>query len=555
MNFSRFVSAAILRILVIALIVTPLIGLGGSEAAPTPDLEEQTRALAAELRCVVCQNLSVADSPSEMAQQMRASVREQLEAGKSPQEIRDFFVSKYGEWVLLAPTDTGFNWLLWWLPIIFLIAGVIAVLGLARRWSRRKTARASTTLPADMAERLRSELANAEEVAAEDAGPRAALLREKYRLAKEVEELEFDYHAQKLSPVDYAELKHDVESRAAMVLQQLDALPVPSKSKPPASAPPSSRRQRQEKHGRGHLRRWQLAAGGTFILLFGLVLGIMLTQSIRPRLSDQDSMTGDFLTGTSAANAGVRSALEEGKRAFANHDFPKAIDAFKKALAADPENPEAHSYMGMILAQAGHGEGAMMAFDKALSQAPDFPMALWGKAMVLYRQNQDYDGARPVLQRLLQLIPPGEDRNEIEKILASFPPAGSDTRQAAPDRAVTQSGGQNISGRITIDGKLKRKLNDKATLFIIVRRAGGAAGPPVAVKKIERPVFPLSYSIGTENVMMQGTAFSGKVDVSVRLDADGDPATRAAGDLIGIYKNNPAQVGSKNIDIVIDQEL
>ncbi|HEX7230004.1 MAG TPA: cytochrome c-type biogenesis protein CcmH, partial [Candidatus Binatia bacterium] len=78
-------------------------------AAPAPDLEEQTRAISAELRCVVCQNLSVADSPSDMAQQMRAIVREQVQAGKSPEEIKDFFVSKYGEWVLLKPRTTGFS--------------------------------------------------------------------------------------------------------------------------------------------------------------------------------------------------------------------------------------------------------------------------------------------------------------------------------------------------------------------------------------------------------------------------------------------------------------
>src|SRR5688572_29368246 len=94
----------------VLIIVILLSFLGGRlEAAPAPDIEEQTRAVSAELRCVVCQNLSVSDSPSEMAQQMRASVREQLQAGKSPQEIKDFFVSKYGEWVLLKPTDTGFN--------------------------------------------------------------------------------------------------------------------------------------------------------------------------------------------------------------------------------------------------------------------------------------------------------------------------------------------------------------------------------------------------------------------------------------------------------------
>ena len=86
-------------------------------AADAPDLEDQTRAISTELRCVVCQNLSIADSPSEMAQQMRAIVREQLQAGKSPQEIKDYFVTKYGGWVLLKPATEGFSLLVWEAPI------------------------------------------------------------------------------------------------------------------------------------------------------------------------------------------------------------------------------------------------------------------------------------------------------------------------------------------------------------------------------------------------------------------------------------------------------
>ena len=110
-------------------------------AAPAPDLDDRTREIATELRCVVCQNLSVADSPSEMAQQMRAIVREQLQAGKSTDEIKDFFVSKYGEWVLLKPKTTGFSALLWILPYVVLGIGVIAALWFIRRWTAEKDAR------------------------------------------------------------------------------------------------------------------------------------------------------------------------------------------------------------------------------------------------------------------------------------------------------------------------------------------------------------------------------------------------------------------------------
>ena len=68
-------------------------------------LEEDVRQISTELRCPVCQNLSVADSPSRMAEQMRELVRERLEAGESPEAIKSYFVERYGEWILLAPKD------------------------------------------------------------------------------------------------------------------------------------------------------------------------------------------------------------------------------------------------------------------------------------------------------------------------------------------------------------------------------------------------------------------------------------------------------------------
>ena len=122
-----------LLLIVVCILVANLL-----PAADAPDIDEQTRAIAQELRCVVCQNLSVADSPSEMAQQMRGIVKEQLQAGKTPQEVKDFFVSKYGEWVLLAPTAQGFSLLLWVLPFVVLITGVGFALWLVRRWSTKK---------------------------------------------------------------------------------------------------------------------------------------------------------------------------------------------------------------------------------------------------------------------------------------------------------------------------------------------------------------------------------------------------------------------------------
>ena len=104
-------------------------------AAEDSALEARTSALASRLRCPVCQGESIQDSPSELAQNMRAVVREQLRAGKSPQEIEAYFVSKYGEWILLEPSMTGLNVLLYVFPVLLVVGGLALVVVLVRRWT------------------------------------------------------------------------------------------------------------------------------------------------------------------------------------------------------------------------------------------------------------------------------------------------------------------------------------------------------------------------------------------------------------------------------------
>jgi len=539
------------------LVVYALLVLPGNAllAATAANVEDRTREIATELRCVVCQNLSIADSPSEMAQQMRAIVREQVEAGKSAEQIKAFFVSKYGEWVLLKPKTTGFAALLWILPYVFLVLGVLAALWFLRRWSLAQKTKLSAAASAPVSDTMRRELLTEEFTLPdlEDSSVRASLLRERDRLKNELAELEFDFQTGKHSESDCAALKREIETKAADVMQQLHALPAQKLATPMPKRPTAKKTDPKSEGSRTRFRHWQLITGGVFLLLFGLALGVMLTQSIRPRQGSNDSMTGDFMTGTTPANSDARAALADGKQAFSRQEFPKAIDAFKKVLASDPDNSEAHAYMGFILMQAGHGDGAMLAFEKALSRAPNFPMALWGKGMVLYQDKKDFGAARGIFEKLLHLVPPGEERDEITKVLAEIPATGSAPKPTPPTAAAVA--GQTISGKITIDAKLKDKIDPQAALFIIARSAAGAGGPPLAVKKIDKPTFPLNYSLSQENVMMQGLPFSGKISITARLDKDGNPTTRGAGDLTGEYKNNPAQAGAKNVDIAIDKVM
>lgn len=110
-------------------------------AAADGPLDQQARDIAKELQCPICQNLSVADSPSELATQMRGIIREQLEAGKTRQEIEDYFVARYGESVLRNPPKEGFNLLVWWIPpIVLAVAAGLVVRMLSGRATRSASA-------------------------------------------------------------------------------------------------------------------------------------------------------------------------------------------------------------------------------------------------------------------------------------------------------------------------------------------------------------------------------------------------------------------------------
>lgn len=111
-----------------------------STAAPADAaLEERTAAVASTLRCPVCQGESIQDSPAELAQQMRALVRERLRAGETPEQIQAYFVSKYGEWILLEPRMTGLNIALYVWPVALVVGGLVLVVVLVKRWTTPAT--------------------------------------------------------------------------------------------------------------------------------------------------------------------------------------------------------------------------------------------------------------------------------------------------------------------------------------------------------------------------------------------------------------------------------
>ncbi|WAR43067.1 cytochrome c-type biogenesis protein [Methylomonas rapida] len=97
-----------------------------------PEQEEAYQTLISELRCLVCQNQTIADSNADLAKDLRQQVYEMLQQGKSRQDVVDFMTQRYGDFVLYRPAFNLKTGLLWLGPLLFLLIGIITVVILAR---------------------------------------------------------------------------------------------------------------------------------------------------------------------------------------------------------------------------------------------------------------------------------------------------------------------------------------------------------------------------------------------------------------------------------------
>jgi cytochrome c-type biogenesis protein CcmH len=121
-------------VVIIGLATLPAKAVELDEVLPDPALEARARHISEGLRCLVCQNQSIDDSEAPLAKDLRLLVRERLTAGDSDQQIEDFVVARYGEFVLLKPRFTAHTLLLWFAtPAVFLVALLIVVLAYRRR--------------------------------------------------------------------------------------------------------------------------------------------------------------------------------------------------------------------------------------------------------------------------------------------------------------------------------------------------------------------------------------------------------------------------------------
>jgi cytochrome c-type biogenesis protein CcmH/NrfF len=354
--------------------------------ATQDDLERRMLEVAAGLRCPVCQNLSVADSMSEMARDMRALIIDQLRAGRAPEEIRAYFVSKYGPWILLSPPARGIGLLVWVLPVLGAVAALAGTALALRRWARHRS-------------------------------PGASFAADAASLVEALRELEFDHRAGKLSSADYQELRALYERRAG------DARAREEQTRLEMAARPIVDERRVAPGTRPRRRAWRWAAAGVGLLTFGIATGLVLGRALRER--GEGSMTGDALTGTRQTSAladlqtrDLGTLLAAGRGALERQDYPTALRAFSRALEIDPGQPVANAYQGLLLHRGGHSDRALAAFERALARDPRLAPALWGKGLVLYEARGRPAEALQVWQQLLMLELSDEDREHVERAAA-----------------------------------------------------------------------------------------------------------------------------------------
>ncbi len=259
---------------------------------------------------------------------------------------------------------------------------------------------------------------------------RLELEEEKAALYRALRELEFDHDAGHLSDPDFQSLRERYESRAGVLITELDALgPEPPRRAPaePAPARTETPRVSWTRHPA------TFAAGAAVLVIFGVIIGVNAgrfterDETFTPpgaripvpgpppspvgppmaRLEPGKPIPPEMLAGMLQA---ARQSLFEGR-------YSEAIAAYQAVLKRDERNVDAMTHLGLIVAVGGHADSALETFDKALQIDPKYAPAYLYRGQVLYEQKQDYAGAVTAWERFMALVPKGEDRDRVAELV------------------------------------------------------------------------------------------------------------------------------------------
>jgi len=127
---------SLVRALLLAILLASAgtaLAIDAQDAFDDPALQQRYEKINRELRCLVCQNQTIADSNATLAQDLRREVRDMIAAGRTDDEIREFMIERYGDFVLYRPRMTAGNFLLWAAPVLLLVVGAFVLVRVVRR--------------------------------------------------------------------------------------------------------------------------------------------------------------------------------------------------------------------------------------------------------------------------------------------------------------------------------------------------------------------------------------------------------------------------------------
>jgi tetratricopeptide (TPR) repeat protein len=283
--------------------------------------------------------------------------------------------------------------------------------------------------------------------------PREQLLEEKRRAYGALRELAFERDAGHLSDDDYAALRARYEAHAARILKGLDDLGPAPEALPPAVplqavGPQTSRRLPWTR------RPIAIGAGSVLLVIFGIALGLGAA-----RYSEPDPTGGGPVPGTrplapalgpgaaggpagagrgplgdgleSGATSGAPAAtspgplppemlqgmLQAARTSLFEGRYTEAIAAYQAVLKRDPQNVDALTHLGLIVALGGHADVALDTLDRALAIDPDYPAALLYRGQVLYELKQDYRAALTSWEKFLARVPRGAEHERVAALV------------------------------------------------------------------------------------------------------------------------------------------
>jgi cytochrome c-type biogenesis protein CcmH len=387
--------------------------------------EAKVREVASSLRCPVCQNNSIEESPSLLAQNMKREVRQRLAAGESPDDVRRYFISRYGEWVLMKPRARGINLSVWLLPIVALFGGAVVVWRAVRRWVRQDDA---ARLPA----------ASPVPVAAAGA---AELRARRATLQASLEELASEFAVGRLAAPDLAILRQRDETELAAVSDALKRL---KKEAPDAAKLHVEPAALPSPVGLGRL--WPARLGwGVGLVGFALILVLSLRGSVAAR-PEGGTITGTQVSGNAPPvdmeiqktgpldslriaqlearvrrdSTNIPALIELGHLYLTQGLLAKAVVVDTIAIRLDPDaegTAGAFADIGMILWSLGQTDGALKSLDKAVFLHPDLPDALLYRGIILFAGVKDMRAAAQAFERYLAVTPPDANTGRVRAML------------------------------------------------------------------------------------------------------------------------------------------